>query len=291
MNFVRTLLETIDNWDKPETISEPGSGYFDNTTCSCERKGLATSGELHTLGISEISQSCQREGCQTIREMRSSDTHAESGVFDFLHEKAKQVKAMLGYDLEQIRNDDIQQSLPCVQRHSIVKDVKGQHNVARESLDKRGFNISPSAEDIGASSPKDEDLDSSTETLSTGATSWTDRVRKISQNIRREIILKHRRHEKQRKLQVKAEIYRNKYRTNDKVSPSETDVAKETGAKNKGFSKLFKAIKRRLTTQNTDETRPVRDRVALKLTKRRRMYEGCSRDQITADIRQKYFKE
>ena len=72
---------------------------------------------------------------------------------------------------------------------------------------------------------------------------------------------------------------------------SETDVAKETGAKNKGFSKLFKAFKTNLTTQNTDETRPVRDRVAFKLTKRRRMYEGCSRDQITADIRQKYFKE
>ena len=227
MNFVRTLLEKIKNWDKPETISEPGSGYFDNTTCSCERKGLATSGELHYPGISEISQSCQQEGCQNIHEMRSSDTHAESGVFDFLHEKAKQVKAMLGNDTEQIRNDDLQQCSPCVRRHSIAKRVNGQQKVARERLDKNRFNTSPSAKDTGASSPKDEDLDSFTETLSTVATSWTDRVRKISQNIRREIILKHRRHEKQRKLQVKAEIYRNKYRTNDKVSPSESESESE----------------------------------------------------------------
>ena len=245
MNFVRTLLEKLDDCDKSETITEPESGYFDNNACSCERcKGLATSGELHAPGISDKrlfcrcskrSQSCQREGCRNIHEMRSSDTHAESGVFDFLREKAKQVKAMLGYDLEQIRNDDTQQCSPCVRRHSIVKDVKGQHKVARERLDKNGFNTRPSAEDTGASSFKDEDLDSSTETLSTAATSWIDRVRKISQNIRREIILKRRRHEKQRRLQMKAEIYRNKYRTNDKVSSTENGIAKDTTPKNKGL--------------------------------------------------------
>ena len=221
MNFVRTLLEKLDNWDKPETTPEPGSDYVDNNTCSCEQsKGLATSGELHAPGISgkrlfcrcsKRSQSCQREGCRNIHVMRSSDTHAESGVFDVLCEKAKQVKTMLGYDLEHIRNDDTQQCSPCVRRHSIVKDVKGQHKITRARLDKNGFNTSPSAKGIGASSPKDEDLDSSAETLSTAASSWTDRVWKISQNIRREIIFKHRRNEKQGKLQVKAYFYTQKY--------------------------------------------------------------------------------
>ena len=301
MKLVRTLLEKLDNWDKPETVPEPESGYFDNNACSCARsKGLATSGELRAPGISDKllfcrcskrSQSYQREGCRNIHEMRSSDTHAESGVFGFLHEKARQVKAMLGYAQEQIRNDDTQQCSPCVRRLSIVKDVKGQHNVAKERLDKNGFNKSPSPEDIGASSPKDEDLDSSTETLSMAATSWTDRVRKMSQNIRREIILKHRRHEKQRRLQVKAEIYRNKYRTNDKVSSTKNDIAKDITAKNKRFMRLFKTNKTRLTTRNANETRSVRDRVALKLAKRRRVYEGCTRDQVTADIRQKYFND
>ena len=270
MNFVRTLFEKLDTWDKSENVLQPGKGYCDN-----------------------YSQSCRLKGCRNVHEMRSSDAPTETGVFDFLHGKARQMKAILGYDTEQTKNDDTKQSSPSVNRRSNVRGVKEQRNVMREVSDRDGFvtgRDSPLAAGFRASSPEDEDLDSSIESLNTDATSWTDRVRKMSQNIRREIILKHRRHEKQKKLQVKAEICRNKYRTNDKVSSTKNDIAKDITTKNKGFLRLFKTVKTRLTTRNVNESRSVRDRVALKLAKRRNVYDGCSRDQITADIRQKYFK-
>ena len=143
---------------------------------------------------------------------------------------------------------------------------------------------------IGASLSEDEHSGSSSpESTSTDDTSWIDRLRKASDDIRREIILRNRRQKKQNKKQAKAEFYRNKYRTNGNASSAE-GVAKENTTEHKRFSRLFNAIQTRITGRDENESRPVRDRVALKLAQRRRVYEGCSREEIRADIRQKYFK-
>ena len=158
------------------------------------------------------------------------------------------------------------------------------HSFKRPKDERRRSDVH--GESIGACLPKDED----SESKSTSDTSLIGRMRKTSDDIRREIILKYRRQKKQKKKQAKAEFYRNKYRTSDKASSPETGIAKETTTKHNGFSRLFHAIQTRITCRDENESRPARERVTLKLAQRRRVYEGCSREEIREDIRQKYFK-
>ena len=121
--------------------------------------------------------------------------------------------------------------------------------------------------------------------------SFIDIVRSNLQNLERNIVLRHRRQKKCSKRQSKAEFYRNKYTTNAAKRSYGTSSKLESSPKDKpnGVLRLLDIIKNRIVGKDT-RTEKVSELVRNKLEDHKRQFEGKSRVQITAHIREKYAK-
>ena len=280
MNIVRGLLEKL---------RKPGN----------QESAFDTEGDFLDDGMSPFQRAQGRH--REFHERRDEEAHIEGNVLDLLREQtasgARKLRSWIGYDREQLGNfgsKPTPSSLTC-KRYPVVSNLDKIPEASNSKSDRRGTNLGLDEGSLvcdkrcGQScSVVDEEFESSSMSVENNI-SLTAFVRSKAQNMRRDIILRYRRHKKRAKKLSAAEFYRNKYRTNG--SDAHTKVGSDTGSKSKRLSSLFDFIRTRITSHNAKEANLVSDRVAIKLAKRRQAFEGYSRVQITAHIRHKYFKE
>ena len=143
------------------------------------------------------------------------------------------------------------------------------------------------------SSNEEGEHESSSSSIKHNELSFLDIVRENVQSLERNIVLRHRRYNKCAKRQAQMEFYRNKYKTGAS-EPSKGIKSKEetaTNGKSKGVSRLFELLRTKKYYPGTRRTDSVRKRVAIKLEKRKQIFEGQSRGEIVAHFREKYLNE
>ena len=121
--------------------------------------------------------------------------------------------------------------------------------------------------------------------------SFMDIVRSNLQNLERNIVLRHRRQKKCSKRQSKAAFYRNKYTTNaaKRSDGARSKLESSPRDKPKGVFRMLNTIKNRIVGKDT-RAETVSEIVRNKLEDHKRQFEGKSRVQITAHLREKYAK-
>ena len=310
MNIVRGLLEKYRPSGNQESALETEGDFLDDDmspfqraqgchrAATMEERRLAT--ERPDRSFSRFSSSPDLGKFREFHESGDEEAHIEGNVLDLLREQtalsARKLRSWIGYGREQLGNFGSEPTPSSLKRYPVVSNLDKIPEVSNSKSDRRRTNLGLDDGNLvcdkrcGQScSVVDEEFESSSMSVKNNDISLTAFVRSKAQNMRRDIILRYRRHKKRAKKLSAAEFYRNKYRTNG--SDAHTKVGSDTGNKSKRLSSLFDFIRTKITSRNAKEVNSVSDRVAIKLAKRRQAFEGYSTVQITAHIRQKYFKE
>ena len=158
--------------------------------------------------------------------------------------------------------------------------------------EKRGHDpkiVEPSTNEID-----DTDTISSCMETNEPGPSFMDKIRNNLRSLERNIVLRHRSYNNRAKRKNLSDYYRNKYSTDSSESSQPRRLKEEetaTNGKSKGVSRLFDFVRNKCTARRKTRTDSVRERVAIKMEKRKQLFRGQSRAQIVAHIRRKYRRE
>ena len=105
-------------------------------------------------------------------------------------------------------------------------------------------------------------------------------------------MLRHRRYQRRANRERLVDFYRKKNNTDAQESLDVTQSKEETlsNGKSKGISRLFDFVRNKFTAQPSSRTDNARKRVAIKMEKQKKLFQGRSRAEIVAYCRKKYSK-
>ena len=140
---------------------------------------------------------------------------------------------------------------------------------------------------------EEEECDTSSSGLKLKEPSFIHKVRDTLKSLEQNIVLRHRRYKKRAKRDQLTDYYRQKYNTDAQESLDATRLKEvtTTNEKSKRMSRLFDCVRNKFTAQPKSRTDAARNRVAIKMEKRKQLFKGQSRGEIVAHFQTKYSKE